>query len=606
MRYGYDEWAFRSRRSARKQLILGTDDVSSIEKLRAAATLDDLAQILGYAPSMLAFVLYKVPVEQRYTAFEIPKRDGTARQIMAPEPKRRLLQKRLADLLYDCIDDIKKETPHRRSLAHGFERGRSIVSNATLHKRRRFVLNLDLADFFPTINFGRVRGFFLKDRHFSLQEKVATIVAQIACHDNQLPQGSPCSPVISNLIGHLLDSRLARLAKVLKCTYSRYVDDLTFSTSKRDFPAELAFPVAGSNQWELGADLRDKIEYSGFRINDTKTRMQIRGSRQITTGLTVNDKVNIRAEYYMVARAMCHSLFTSGSYYRKPPARKAGIAGPDPEIEPVETLHHLEGVLQHIYRVRNHSDRRTPAEKKGEKTSTATRKLYHRFLFYKHFVAPDRPLIVPKGKTDNIYLKCAIERLPAFQPRLGGVKDGKFIHKLRFMKYSDKATAPVWDVLQLGGGTGDFLFFVRSYDKIVRTYKRAPCAFPVIVLVDNDSGAEDLFATIKKNYNVTISRSTTNSFYHLCHNLYLIKTPELPKGAPGCIEDLFDQSLRDTPMGGKSFDPARKRGDPRTFSKQVFAEKVIKPQAASINFDRFEMLLTRVVAVLDDYSKKTS
>jgi RNA-directed DNA polymerase len=579
--------------------------VSSIEKLRAAATLDDLANLLGYVPNMLAFILYKVPIAQRYSRFEIPKRDGTARQIMAPEPRRRLLQKRLADLLYDCIDDIKKETPQHKSLAHGFERGRSIVSNAMLHKRRRYVFNLDLADFFPSINFGRARGFFLKDRHFSLQEKIATIVAQIACHENQLPQGSPCSPVISNLVGHLLDSRLARMAKILKCTYSRYVDDLTFSTSRRDFPAELAFPVAGSNQWALGADLRDKIEHSGFAINDTKTRMQIRGSRQIATGLVVNEKVNIRSEYYMVARAMCHSLFTSGQYYSKLPS-KTGSVSTDSEKEPYDTLHHLEGVLQHIYRVRDHSDRRTPAEKKNEKTSTATRKLYHRFLFYKHFVALDRPLIVPEGKTDNIYLRCAIERLPAFQPKLGGTKDGAFAHKLRFIKYSDKATAPVRDVLQLGGGTGDFLFFAKSYEKIVGEYKHAPCAFPVILLVDNDDGAKDLFATLKANYNVTISRSTTNAFYHLCRNLYLIKTPELPTGAPGCIEDLFDPALRKTRVGGKSFDPARKRGDLGTYSKQVFAEKVVKPQAAAINFDRFEPLLARIVAVLDDHSKKIS
>jgi RNA-directed DNA polymerase len=573
--------------------------VSHIERLRAAATLDDLAVLLRYEPSMLAFILYKMPVAQRYALFEIPKRDGNTRQIMAPKPRRRLLQKRLADLLYDCLDDLKNEDPKRKSLAHGFERGRSIVSNATLHKRRRYVLNLDLADFFPSINFGRVRGFFLKDQHFSLQEKVATIIAQIACHDNQLPQGSPCSPVISNLVGHLLDSRLARMAKVFKCTYSRYVDDLTFSTSRRDFPSELAFPIVGSNQWELGTDLRDKIEHSGFRINDTKRRMQIRGSRQITTGLTVNDKVNIRSEYYMVARAMCHSLFTSG---RKLPSK----TGADSEKEAFETLHHLEGVLQHIYRVRDHSDRRTPAEKKNEKTSTATRKLYHRFLFYKHFVALDRPLIVPEGKTDSIYLKCAIEHLPAFQPRLGGLKDCKFVHGLRYMKLSDKKTTPVRDVLQLGGGTGDFIFFARSYDKIVGEYKRAPCAFPVIILVDNDSGSKKLFSTLKENYNLTISGSTTNSFYYLCRNLYLIKTPELPKGAPGCIEDLFDQSLRDIKVGGKSFDLARKKGDSGTYGKQRFADNVVKPQAASINFDRFEMLLARVVAVLDDYSKKTS
>jgi RNA-directed DNA polymerase len=307
----------------------------------------------------------------------------------------------------------------------------------------------------------------------------------------------------------------------------------------------------------------------------------------------------------MIARAMCHNLFTSGKYYRKLPA-KTGSATGDLEKEAVETLHHLEGVLQHIYRVRDHSDRRTPAEKKNEKTSTATRKLYHRFQFYKHFMALDRPLTVPEGKTDSIYLKCAIERLPAFQPRLGGLKVGAFAHKLRFMKYSDKKTGPIRDVLQLGGGTGDFGYFVRSYDKIVQTYKHAPCDFPVIILVDNDGGAEDLFATIRKNLKITITHSTAQNFYHMGHNLYLIKTPEDPQNLVSCIEDLFDGSLRETQIGGKSFELAGKQSNKGTYSKQIFAEKVIRPQAASINFDRFEQLLARIVAVLDDYAKKTS
>ena len=91
--------------------------------------------------------------------------------------------------------------------------------------------------------------------------------------------------MISNLVGHLLDARLARLAKTHKCTYSRYVDDITFSTSQKDFPSELAAPVTGSKfEWQLCAELRNKIERSGFRINDKKTRIQFRGSRQVTTG----------------------------------------------------------------------------------------------------------------------------------------------------------------------------------------------------------------------------------------------------------------------------------------------------------------------------------
>jgi len=156
--------------------------VSKLQRLRDAKTLDNLARLLGFTLSGLSYVLYKVPSPAKYKSFEVPKRTGGNRQIKAPQPMLALLQRRLANLLYDCLDELKKATPARRSLAHGFERKRNIITNASLHKRRRYVLNLDLEDFFPSINFDRVRGFFLKDKHFALQTTVATIIAQIACH----------------------------------------------------------------------------------------------------------------------------------------------------------------------------------------------------------------------------------------------------------------------------------------------------------------------------------------------------------------------------------------------------------------------------------------
>ena len=83
-------------------------------------------------------------------------------------------------------------------------------------------MNIDLQDFFPTFNFGRVRGFFIKDQDFAVPEKVATVIAQIACHEGSLPQGSPCSPLITDMIAHILDVRLVQLAKANRLTYSRY------------------------------------------------------------------------------------------------------------------------------------------------------------------------------------------------------------------------------------------------------------------------------------------------------------------------------------------------------------------------------------------------
>ena len=215
-----------------------------------------------------------------------------------------LVQRRVADILQDCVEEINKVKGLKDQISHGFKRKRSIVSNANKHRRKRYVFNVDLQDFFETINFGRVRGFFISDKNFALDPAVATVLAQIACHNNVLPQGSPCSPVISNLIGHVLDVALVKLASVSSCTYSRYADDLTFSTNERIFPASIAKREANPpDKWEAGDQLRAIVTRAGFTINQNKTRMQYRNSRQEVTGLVVNSKVNIRSDYRRSVRS---------------------------------------------------------------------------------------------------------------------------------------------------------------------------------------------------------------------------------------------------------------------------------------------------------------
>ena len=380
--------------------------VSTLEKLKKATSLDDLAAILGYKASALSYIVYKLPSNLKYYKFDIPKRSGGKREIFAPHPRLKTLQRHLANVLYACRDEIDA-ADKRGSLSHGFRRKHSIITNARPHKRRRYVLNLDIEDFFPSFNFGRVRGFFIKNHHFALADKVATIIAQIACYENILPQGSPCSPIIADLVAHPMDVRLAQLAKKHRLTYTRYADDLTFSTSQKEFPPAVAALNGGAgSEWVLGEELTKKIEKAGFKINAAKTRMQVRTSQQLVTGLTVNVKVNIRAQYYRHARSMCHSLFKTGLYHR-----------PDAPGEPITSLNPLEGILSHIHLVKDTVDVREPLDKIKE--ATALRKLYGRFLFYRLFVRLDQPLIVCEGKTDNVYLKYAIRSLTAFHPKLG-------------------------------------------------------------------------------------------------------------------------------------------------------------------------------------------
>ena len=406
------------------------DILSVLENLKNAASRKDLAQILGYKLNRLTYIVYKIPPDQKYKKFSIPKHGGGERQICAPVDSLKTLQRHLADVLYECRVEIDRDND-RRPLSHGFRRDLSIITNAQRHKRRRYVLTLDLQDFFPTFNFGRVRGFFLRNNSFKLNNEVATLIAQIACFENGLPQGSPCSPIIADLIAHILDVRLAQLAKRHGLTYSRYADDLTFSTSEQSFPSSIAAPVtSGSPEWTLGNDLTKAIKRAGFSVNPAKTRVQFRMSRQLVTGLTVNAKVNIRPEYYRWARAMCHRLFETGVYHR-PVGAKSGQSQPNcqaAKIEPIESLSPLEGILSHIHHVKDTVDDRDEQEKK--ENATAARKLYARFLKYRYFVRLERPLIVCEGKTDSIYLKHAIRRLSDCHPKLGSW-EGDDVHERR-------------------------------------------------------------------------------------------------------------------------------------------------------------------------------
>jgi RNA-directed DNA polymerase len=519
------------------------------------------------------------------------------RSISAPEPRLKVLQQRLASLLYEYLDELEA-SPRRRTLSHGFVRGRSIITNAHAHRGRRHVLNVDLSDFFPSINLGRIRGVLMKDRRFLLHERVATLIAQIACRDGVLPQGSPCSPVMSNIVGRLLDIRMARLAREHGCRYTRYADDLTFSTNEREFPAAMAVATGSAGDcWAAGTDLVHAITKAGYVINPAKTRLQSRQSRQTVTGLVVNQTVNVRSEYYRTVRSMCAQLFSTGSYYRILPGHFTGGAFGDPDVKEDQVgLAPLQGMVEHIYQVRNRYDDRDPREKKAH--PTAIRKLYHKLLFYRNFVALEKPLIIPEGKTDTIYLKAAIERLPAFHHRLGDTVDGRFKHALDFQRFSSK----VHDILQLGGGTGDFLFFMKSYRDNMAKYHFRAMRQPVILLIDNDSGAENVFKEALRLGVAAIAIKSSLSFYRLVENLYLVKTPELGASGKSCIENLFDPLLLKEQVDGLEFDPAKKHKADGKYGKQIFAEKVVKPMASTIDFAGFAPLIERIVAVLDDYA----
>jgi len=551
--------------------------VSQLEKLKKATSLSDLAIILGYKPKSVSFILYKIPENQKYIEFEIPKKNGKSRKIKAPVDQLKHLQRRLADLLNNCFDEISLKA-QKKSLSHGFRKNHSIITNANNHKNRRYVFNVDLQDFFPSINFGRVRGFLIKNSSFSLNEKVATVIAQTACHNNELPQGSPCSPIISNLIAHLLDVRMVNLAKHSKCTYSRYADDLTFSTNRKNFPSSIAIKK-DDNNWDASKKLIREIEKVGFCLNPEKTSMQFRSSRQVTTGLIVNEKVNIKSEYYKKARSMCHALFNTGQFY---------IEGDDVEKE--NTINQLEGILGFIYYVKRPHESSKDGSRKYNPTAITT--LYRKFLFYKHFYSLEKPLILCEGKTDIIYLKCALKQLSNTYSDFVDTSKYKTTYKVSFLNFSKNLR----DVFSISTGTSGLGFLIDNYKKLSPTFKAPRKSYPVVVIVDNDDGSKEIKKKLKINNGKAII-----DFYHFSNNLYILI---VPKNKTGAIEDLFDANVLNTKIGGKSFNREKEIDPNSEYGKIVFAEKVVTAKQKSISFDKFKEVFDGVRKIAIDCNDK--
>jgi len=263
---------------------------------------EDLVQLLSEAknllyeekcePFQLKWLTYYANPEvckNRYQTFTIKKKSGGERIIHAPVGGLKSLLRAL-NFVLQCMYE-----PHHA--ATGFVLNKSIVDNAKKHVGHHYVFNLDLKDFFHTFDRNRVKMGFMYEP-FNLngdKEPLAFLLASLCTHpfniDGEakivLPQGSPTSPTLTNILCKKLDRRLNGLAKRFGATYTRYADDITFSSAHNIY-----------NNEEFNKELKRIIEEDQkFDINHKKTRLQKAGYRQEVTGLIVNDIANVRRRY---------------------------------------------------------------------------------------------------------------------------------------------------------------------------------------------------------------------------------------------------------------------------------------------------------------------
>lgn len=228
------------------------------------------------------------------------KRSGGVRLLESPKPELKALQRRI---LAEILDRVP---PH--PAAHGFVRGRSVVTFAAPHAGRRVVLRLDLDNFFPAFPGARVQAVF---RTLGYPEPVADRLGGICSNAApawlwkerplefdprswreartlytrpHLPQGAPTSPALANITAYHLDCRLAGLARTAGAVYTRYADDLAFS-GDADFARVVDRFAAHAAAIALD---------EGFAVNHHKTRILRPGTRQSLAGIVVNSHPAVR------------------------------------------------------------------------------------------------------------------------------------------------------------------------------------------------------------------------------------------------------------------------------------------------------------------------
>jgi RNA-directed DNA polymerase len=267
-------------------LIITNLDYALVE-LQIAHSVKDVAAALKLEPDKFFYVVQNCDNGSYYQTFTIPKKTGGERVISKPTRGLALAQDRLAQILNH------KYRP--RPFVKGFVKGESFLTNARYHEKQRWILNIDIKDFFPTIGFARVRGVFMSNT-FSLNPRVATILARICTYNDGLPQGASTSPILANFIAHNLDKPLIALARQERVKYSRYADDITFSSNDKGIPQSLITDYSRkyvSGEIELGHGITDAFARSSFSVNEKKSRLLLRSDRQEVTGLIVNEKTNV-------------------------------------------------------------------------------------------------------------------------------------------------------------------------------------------------------------------------------------------------------------------------------------------------------------------------
>lgn len=459
-----------------------------------------------------------------------------------------------------------------------------------------------------------------------------------------MPQGAPTSPIISNLICQILDYKILILCKKYRLNYTRYADDLTFSTNNKVF---------SENYTLFLEELKDIVTSSGFDINAEKTHFQKFNSRQTVTGLSVNKKLNVQNDFYKKTRSMANTLYKTGKFT---------IDGKEGTIKKLEgrfsfinelvkynnrlvedrsltsnIIEYKKNLLRTQEKLFRLSDRKikTLAWDENLRSLSMREKDYQKFLFYKYFIANKKTTLITEGKTDPRYIKAALKHYYSDFTGLVSSDGNNFKYNISFLSHSNRMRY-FFGFKEGGGGELQNLlrFFTEgnTVENLLEYFRKIiplKPSKPVIFLVDNEFSKDDPLYCVAKFLKNKIHTTEyiekklhTDYFYHVGLNTFIITLPisnidmdnkdeSKLKGTDIEIEDLYNleeinEKLIKPNHGGKIFNRKKKEDNSKYIGKEIFSKFMISNHSNScIDYSKFRPLLDLINDLSENYHLKT-
>ena len=249
-------------------------------------------------------------IDDMYRCYRILKRKGyyqhleNGNRVWVPPKYRNITAP--SDELKSEQRKILKETLSKINIndrASGFVKDKDIRDNAKEHIGAKWILEVDLKDFFDSITREQVKTSLINNR---INSDLAEYISKICTRYGITPQGAPTSPMISNIVCKPLDRKIKELAIKNNCIYTRYADDITISSKDKE------------NGYLILQNIKPKLEsliqLSGFKINKSKTKVVGEHRKQSVTGIVINSSTEENTKLYppkkerQIFRATLHNI----------------------------------------------------------------------------------------------------------------------------------------------------------------------------------------------------------------------------------------------------------------------------------------------------------